>query len=51
MDSRYLRDKEELRQAAQTVDEERRNFLTAGLVGGAVAAGTLLAGEIGRAHV
>ena len=44
MDSRYLRDKEELKQAAQAVDEERRNFLTAGLVGGAVAAGTLLAG-------
>ncbi len=44
MDSRYLRDKEELRQAAQGVDEERRSFLTAGLVGGAVVAGTLVAG-------
>ncbi|TAJ36339.1 MAG: cyclase family protein, partial [Reyranella sp.] len=42
MDSRYLQDKEELKQAG--VDEERRNFLTAGLVGGAVAAGTLIAG-------
>ncbi len=44
MDSRYLQDKEELKQAAQTVDEDRRAFLTAGLVGGAVAAGTLVAG-------
>lgn len=44
MDSRYLKDKEDLKQAAQTVDEERRNFLTAGLVGGAVAAGALVAG-------
>lgn len=44
MDSRYLQDKEELKKSAQSVDEERRNFLTAGLVGGAVAAGTLLAG-------
>jgi kynurenine formamidase len=44
MDSRYLQDKEELKQAAQTVDEERRTFLTAGLVGGAVAAGALMAG-------
>ena len=44
MDSRYLRDKEDLKLAAQTVDEERRSFLTAGLVGGAVVAGTLVAG-------
>ena len=42
MDSRYLQDKEDLKQAG--VDEDRRNFLTAGLVGGAVAAGTLVAG-------
>jgi kynurenine formamidase len=42
MDSRYLQDKEELKQVG--VDEDRRNFLTAGLVGGAVAAGTLVAG-------
>ena len=41
MDTRYLHDKEELKQSTQTVDEERRAFLTAGLVGGAVAAGTL----------
>ena len=44
MDMKYLHDKEELKQSTQTVDEERRNFLTAGLVGGAVAAGTLAAG-------
>ena len=44
MDSRYLQDKEDLKKAAQTVDEDRRNFLTAGLVGGAVVAGTLVAG-------
>lgn len=42
MDSRYLQDKEELRQAG--IDEDRRNFLAAGLVGGAVAAGALVAG-------
>ena len=40
----YLHDKEELKQSTQTVDEERRAFLTAGLVGGAIAAGTLAAG-------
>ena len=53
MDSRYLHDKEELKQAAQTVDEERRNFLTTGLAGGAVVAGALIAppAKIGRAHV
>ena len=44
MDSRYLQDKEDLKQAASEVDEDRRAFLTAGLVGGAVAAGTLAAG-------
>jgi kynurenine formamidase len=44
MDSRYLQDKEDLKQSAQSVDEDRRAFLTAGLVGGAVAAGTLVAG-------
>ncbi|MDP1961112.1 MAG: cyclase family protein, partial [Reyranella sp.] len=44
MDARYLQDKEELKQSAQSVDEDRRAFLTAGLVGGAVAAGTLVAG-------
>jgi kynurenine formamidase len=38
MDSRYLEDKEELK------SEERRVFLTAGIVGGAVAAGAVLAG-------
>jgi hypothetical protein len=43
MDSRYLNENEALK-SSQTVDEERRNFLTAGLVGGAVAAGTLVAG-------
>ena len=42
MDSRYLHDKEELK--SSRIDEERRNFLTAGLVGGAVAAGALVAG-------
>ena len=42
MDSRYLHDKEELK--SSQIDEDRRNFLTAGLVGGAVAAGTLVAG-------
>src|SRR5215475_2813105 len=44
MDSKYLLDKEELKSSLNDVDEERRNFLTAGLVGGAVAAGTLVAG-------
>jgi len=43
MDSRYLRDKEELK-AVATVDDDRRAFLTAGLVGGAVAAGAMIAG-------
>ncbi|MFZ5779109.1 MAG: cyclase family protein [Pseudomonadota bacterium] len=42
MDSRYLQDKEELR--SKTIDEDRRSFLTAGLVGGAVAATALVAG-------
>lgn len=42
MDSRYLKDKEELKQPA--VDDDRRAFLTAGLVGGAVAAGALMTG-------
>ena len=46
MDSRYLQDKEDLKKAAQTVDDDRRTFLTAGLVGGAVAAGTLMAGAV-----
>eukprot|EP01036_Dinobryon_divergens_P020068 gene20068-27479_t len=44
MDSRYRQDKEELTQPRQEIDEDRRSFLTAGLVGGAVAAGTLAAG-------
>jgi kynurenine formamidase len=44
MDLRYLRDKQELTQSTQTVDEERRNFLTAGLVGGALAAGVMASG-------
>jgi len=44
MDSRYLQDKEHLKQAQQGIDEDRRSFLTAGLIGGAVAAGTLAAG-------
>lgn len=35
MDARYLQDKEELKQSARGVDEDRRAFLTAGLVGGA----------------
>ena len=42
MDSRYLHDKEELK--SSRIDEERRKLLTAGLVGGAVAAGALVAG-------
>ena len=42
MDARYLQDKEELK--STSINEERRNFLTAGLVGGAVAAGALVAG-------
>ena len=41
MDMRYLHDQEGLNQSTQKVDEERRAFLTAGLVGGAIAAGTL----------
>ncbi|CAN5369305.1 cyclase family protein [soil metagenome] len=40
MDLRYLRDKEEL-ESTPPVDEERRTFLTAGLIGGALAATTL----------
>jgi hypothetical protein len=44
MDLRYLHDKEELTRSTQTVDDERRNFLTAGLVGGALAAGALMTG-------
>ena len=44
MDTNYLHDQEGLKQSTQTVDEERRAFLTAGLVGGAIAAGTLAAG-------
>ncbi|MBM3650057.1 MAG: cyclase family protein [Alphaproteobacteria bacterium] len=43
MDSRYLQDKDDLK-SSQPIDEDRRNFLTAGLVGGAVAAGALAAG-------
>jgi kynurenine formamidase len=42
MDARYLQDKDELK--STSINEERRNFLTAGLVGGAVAAGALVAG-------
>jgi kynurenine formamidase len=42
MDSRYLHDKEELK--SSRIDEDRRKLLTAGLVGGAVAAGALVAG-------
>jgi kynurenine formamidase len=49
MDLRYLRDKQELTQSTQPVDEERRNFLTAGLVGGALAAG-VLAGSAAQAQ-
>jgi kynurenine formamidase len=45
MDSRYLHDKEELK--SSRIDEERRKLLTAGLVGGAVAAGALV---VGAAH-
>ena len=44
MDMNYLHDQEGLKQSTQKVDEERRAFLTAGLVGGAIAAGTLAAG-------
>lgn len=44
MDLRYAQDQEDLKQSAQGVDEQRRNFLAAGLVGGAVAAGALVAG-------
>jgi kynurenine formamidase len=46
---RYLRDNEELTRSTQPVDEERRNFLTAGLVGGALAAG-VLAGGVAQAQ-
>src|SRR5262245_49013837 len=42
MDSKYLLDKEELK--SSNIDEDRRNFLAAGLLGGAVAAGALAAG-------
>ena len=44
MDSRYLQNNEELKRPQQEIDEDRRSFLTAGLIGGAVAAGTLAAG-------
>jgi hypothetical protein len=47
MDSRYLRDKEELKSPktpAEPVDNDRRALLTAGLVGGAVAATALMSG-------
>jgi hypothetical protein len=44
MDSRYLQDKEELKSSPQDIDEDRRSFLTAGLLGGAAAAGALVAG-------
>ena len=44
MDSRYLKDKEGLKSSSLEVDDDRRAFLTAGLVGGAVAAGALVAG-------
>ena len=47
MDMNYLHDQEGLEQSTQKVDEERRAFLTAGLVGGAIAAGTL---AVGAAH-
>ena len=42
MDSRYLDKNEQLKSGE--IDEDRRSLLTAGLVGGAVAAGTLVAG-------
>ena len=42
MDSRYLRDKEELKPDADKVDGDRRALLTGGLVGGAVAAAALM---------
>jgi kynurenine formamidase len=41
MDMNYLHDQEGLNQSTQKVDEERRAFLRAGLVGGVIAAGTL----------
>ena len=44
MNLSYLRDKQDVSQSTPTVDEERRDFLTAGLVGGALAAGALVAG-------
>ena len=44
MDSRYLQNNEELKRPQQEIDEDRRSFLTAGLIGGAIAAGTLAAG-------
>ena len=45
MDARYLENKDELKEAArETVDDNRRALLTAGLVGGAVAASALVAG-------
>ena len=42
MDSRYLRNKDELKPNAATIDGDRRALLTAGLVGGAVAAAALM---------
>jgi len=44
MDSRYLRDNEDLKSTPEPVDSDRRALLTAGLVGGAVAATALMSG-------
>src|SRR5262245_51744415 len=44
MDSRYLRDKSELKSDSDKIDDDRRALLTAGLVGGAVAATALVSG-------
>jgi kynurenine formamidase len=42
MDARYLRNKEELKSDPDKIDDDRRALLTAGLVGGAVAATALV---------
>ena len=42
MDSRYLRYKDELKSKDEKIDSDRRALLTAGLVGGAVAATALM---------
>jgi len=50
MDSRYLRDKDELKSTPDPVDTDRRALLTAGLVGGAVAATALMSAGAAQAQ-